>query len=644
MAPTFSTVSFSIENTPWQSEAIASLSLAEGKASDQSQLPPLPPPETPPGFEPSYDVVIAGSGPVGATYARILVEAGYKVAMFDVGEIDSGPKIGSHKKNGQLMPVSVPVNRLVADTLAPSSWQASSFFVRNGANPAQDPFRNLGGQAVTRVVGGMATHWTCATPRFNKAERPCIVKDNEDADNAEWDRLYGIAESFMRTGKTQFDRSIRHKLVLDRLQEVYGKTRDFQQIPLAAQRRSPRFVEWSSAHTVFDLQNRPNKDKPKERFHLYPAVLCERVIRSEDDNRRIKSIQIHDLVSHKRYRINATVFVLATGAVHNPQILVNSGFGQPGRPDPTKPPTRLPYLGTHITEQTLTFCQTVMSAELIEYVKSDLKIEGKPGQPGYTVSYDPKNPNNKHPNWWNERVVAHMVNHQEDPIPIPLDDPEPQVTTLFRNSHPWHTQIHRDAFSYGAVAESIDSRLIVDWRFFGRTEPKEENKIWFSDKITDQYNMPQPTFDFGFPQGRTSQEADKMMTDMCTMSANIGGFCSLRLTQPTWIVPSVHGAGSRAAPRRKSPLIFSPQKSLVSVTPLVSLLVQGTHRMGHDEKADKACVDTYSRVFGVANLFLGGCGNIGTAYASNPTLTAMALAIRSCEYIKKYYKPSPFTS
>ena len=34
-----------------------------------------------------YDVVIAGSGPIGCTYARILVEANYNVAMIDVGEM-----------------------------------------------------------------------------------------------------------------------------------------------------------------------------------------------------------------------------------------------------------------------------------------------------------------------------------------------------------------------------------------------------------------------------------------------------------------------------------------------------------------------------------------------------------------------------
>ncbi|KAL7278376.1 hypothetical protein ACG7TL_008356 [Trametes sanguinea] len=650
MAAESYTTPFAFEQSQWKSKTIASIPISEGKSFGEFELPTLPLPQLPSGLEPEYDVVIAGSGPIGATYARILVEAGYKVAMFDVGEIDSGPLIGSHKKNnieyqknidkfvqqalsmslyatvqrfdtvltqGQLMPVSVPVNRVVADTLSPASWQASTFFVRNGANPGQDPFRNLGGQAVTRVVGGMATHWTCATPRFHPSERPRLVKSGHAADEHEWDRLYGIAESYIKTGHKQFEHSIRHTLVLDRLREAYSNTREFQQIPLAAQRPGgnpdARFIEWSSAHTVFDLRNRPNHDHPRQRFNLFPAVICERVIRDENDPDTIAYIQIHDLVGQERYRIKAKVFILATGAVHNPQILVNSGFGRPGRPDPSlPPPERLPYLGTHITEQTLAFCQTVLSTELVEYVKADLTIIGKPGEPGYKVTYDPTNPDNEHPNWWNDKVVRHMMNHQEDPLPIPLDDPEPQVTTLFQDDHPWHTQIHRDAFSYGEVAESIDSRLVVDWRFFGRTEPKEENKLWFSDKLTDQYNMPQPTFDFGFPHGRTSEEAERMMTDMCVMSAKVGGF--LPGSYPQYMQPGL------------------------------VLHLGGTHRMGFDEKADKACVDTNSRVFGVKNLFLGGCGNIGTAYASNPTLTAMCLAIKSCEYIKKNFTASPFTT
>ncbi|KAL7278374.1 hypothetical protein ACG7TL_008354 [Trametes sanguinea] len=662
---------FALHNTSWKSKAASSIPLDHGKSAGVAHsLPPLPIPRLPPGVEPEYDVVIAGSGPVGATYARVLVEAGYNVALFDVGENDSGPKIGSHRKNtveyqknidkfrdpgeyitddgltphadlfvpagqSQLMPVSVPVNTMVATTLSPASWQASDSFVRNGANPEQDPFRNLGGQAVARVVGGMGTRWTASTPRFHPDERPRLVPTDDSADEAEWDRLYKIAESFVKTGNTQFNRSIRHKLVLDTLKDAYASVgRDFQQLHLGAVRKSPTFVEWSSANTIFDLQNRPNADHPEQRFNLFPASMIERVVRSDSDGETITSVQVNDVVMREKYTIKAKVFILATGAVHNTQIMVNSGYGSVGRPDTRPPATRLPYLGSFITEQALSFCQTVMSTELIESVKSDLIITGTPGEPDYDVKYDRGNPNNKHPDWWNDAVADHMKKHPEDPIPIPFEDPEPQVTTLFAPDHPWHTQIHRDAFTYGEVAQSIDSRLVVDWRFFGRTEPKEENKLWFSDKITDQYNMPQPTFDFRFPEGRTAQEAEKMMTDMCAMSAHVGGF--LPGSNPQWMEPGL------------------------------VLHLGGSHRMGFDEQKDKCCVDTDSRVWGTKNLFLGGVGNIGTAFASNraclsvpaapsgvrraiadvwmlgpaATLTAMALAIKSCEYIKKNFPRS----
>ena len=36
--------------------------------------------------------------------------------------------------------------------------------------------------------------------------------------------------------------------------------------------------------------------------------------------------------------------------------------------------------------------------------------------------------------------------------------------------------------------------------------------LWFSDKYTDAYGLPQPTFTFRFPAGRTSDEAERMMT------------------------------------------------------------------------------------------------------------------------------------
>ena len=101
---------------------------------------------------------------------------------------------------------------------------------------------------------------------------------------------------------------------------------------------------------------------------------------------------------------------------------------------------------------------------------------------------------------------------------ILASDSEPQVRLRFTKEHPWHAQIHRDAFSYGAVAENIDTRLIVDFRFFGYTEPRKENRIVFQKHYEDAYGMPQPTFIFEMSEDDKIRSR-RMMAEYVLMSS-----------------------------------------------------------------------------------------------------------------------------
>ena len=62
------------------------------------------------------------------------------------------------------------------------------------------------------------------------------------------------------------------------------------------------------------------------------------------------------------------------------------------------------------------------------------------------------------------------------------------------------------------MAATIDTRTIVDLRFFGYAEPRETNEIRFETDITDGYGMPQPTFHF-FLSDDDKERANKMMEE-----------------------------------------------------------------------------------------------------------------------------------
>ena len=107
----------------------------------------------------------------------------------------------------------------------------------------------------------------------------------------------------------------------------------------------------------------------------------------------------------------------------------------------------------------------------------------------------------------------------------------PKVHALFQcwipvsEGRPWHCQVHRDAFSYGGVAPNVDTRLIVDLRWFGIMEPCFDNCVEFStkDDNKDTFGLPQPTFKVNLSK-KDSDNAHLMMEDMLVAAKSLGGF------------------------------------------------------------------------------------------------------------------------
>ncbi|KAF9230889.1 pyranose 2-oxidase [Melanogaster broomeanus] len=525
------------------------------------------------------DVLIAGSGPVGATYACEILEKlpNMRVIMAEIGSQDS-TVIGAHHKNavkyqkdidsfghiitGALQPISISPADTHISTMGGDGWRPKpqDVLIFQGHNPNQKPENNLKASSVTRTVGGMATHWTCNCPTPHEEER---VKNP-----IKWEILEGLLQrgrELLNIHENEYDESIRHRVVRSTLQKALGES-NVKNMPLAVQRRTDnkRYVTWSGTNTVLgDVVTNPN-------FTLWAEHRLTKVYGHPFSNGVISGALVRNLNSDR----DIFAVVVCCGAVGTPQVLFNSGI-------------RPPALGHYLSEQSLAFCQIVLKREIIEYIETA--------------------------NEFKELVAAHRKKYPNDPLPIPFSDPEPQVMIPYSRDHPYHVQVHHDAFTYGDVGPRADARVVVDLRYFGKQDIQADNCVLFGSLaplsdwlpgVTDIYGMPQPTFRVTRSNDDHARD-QKMMAEMTRVASILGAFLPGSLPQ--------------------------------FMEPGLALHITGTTRIGSKEKPEESVADDYSRVHGYENLWVGGNGCIPDSTACNPTLTSVAIAIRGAEAVVKYF-------
>lgn len=169
------------------------------------------------------------------------------------------------------------------------------------------------------VVTDVDLPGTCLTPRFHPMELPKIDLD-ETKNAAIWDELYESAEKLIGTGTGQFSHSIRHQIVLETLQKAYKDAgRKFQDLPLACDRVSSTFVNWHSACTIFDLEDKTDSNG-NALFCFRANTQCVQLVK--DSSNTITTATVIDLSNggSKRYQVKAKYFILAMGVISNPQV------------------------------------------------------------------------------------------------------------------------------------------------------------------------------------------------------------------------------------------------------------------------------------------------------------------------------------
>jgi pyranose oxidase len=188
-------------------------------------------------------------------------------------------------------------------------------------------------------------------------------------------------------------------------------------------------------------------------------------------------------------------------------------------------------------------------------------------------------------------------------IPIPWNDPAPKVSFAPTRDKPWMGHISRTGRTM-LYDLPQDVRFTMDMTWYGTVEPRPENRITFSDTIDDRFGQPQITFEYR-PGPADAALASRMLEELAMIAPKIGGY--LPLARP---------------PFTSGPALQPPG---------ASLHMMGTYRMGDD--SDDSVVDADSQVWGMENLYLGGLGVIPNKIASNPTLTASAIAVKSVSHI-----------
>jgi len=621
--------------------------------------------------------------------------------MIDAGPFLS-PRPGEHMKNaylykrnvdlftgiirGHLQVLSTPVDRRPVITLDPSSARFDKPFVHNSQNPDQDPHYNLDASSVSYAVGGMATHWTCACPRLHNHERPDFHANAEQNDR-QWDTLYTEAEGLLRVKQSQrpdhsddpdypFFGSVRHQKVVDVLRRTFP-TVGAKGLPLACEKAigEPARIDWNAADTVLGdlISGMPTHYKNGDfegyaycdgKLIIYPLHQCKKLNLKKLDAPRdgnewaIESVLIKNLTTQNKSIFTADTYIVAAGAVLTPQILFNSGISplpdedwNQEKQEGVEHKLSLP-VGLFLAEQPMAFCQIVLNQTILNEMKS---------QEHYSKAVP-----------YGEYVPPRL---EVDPLEgiIPSGDLEPQGYLPFTPERPWHCQIHRDAFSYGALAPNVDGRLIVDLRWFGQTWQDPRNRVSFRSTVNDVFGMPQPTFhyelndlplkkDASFPPedfealnrelGQKDPGTPPNPADPKTYYDVLGAFTSLEefedLKKNSAFIHKPENKDKNLLDLRKVRELqhammgemlkaaealggFLPGSEPQFMEPGLALHIHGTVRMGTD--ARRSVVDHNSKVHKVANLFLGGNGLLPVGEAANPTLTSVAFAVQSSEKI-----------
>jgi len=411
------------------------------------------------------DVVIVGSGPLGAVIARTLRDGDPECRIL---MIEGGEPLGS-QPGGHLLDAPEPELRAVFERRARFALQAE--YVRDSALENLAPL-STGGELAAGVipagllgesteefpgasfawnVGGMGVHWTAACPWIAGDELVEGISENE------WQRHLEDAQRLLFVQGDPFPDSAVHSGILEALRREFPSpdpARAAQSMPMSGRHDARgRFIR-SGPADIFPAMARgldPN-------FELRTGTLCTGVV---VDGSRVAGVQVTELHTGESSVIEAATVVIAADALRTPQLLWASGI-------------RPRALGRNLNEH----------ATLA----------------GWTT------------------IDPHVLGIAADDTPTP-SAPEPYAGAYWLptrgEEQPFHGQMME------TISPEGEHRLGLSW--YWSTAVREENRIEFSDSESDYFGLPAMTLHFSFsPDDLARQSAARVSQERA--GAAIGRF------------------------------------------------------------------------------------------------------------------------
>jgi choline dehydrogenase-like flavoprotein len=285
-------------------------------------------------FSEDADVVIVGSGPTGAAYARLIAEARPETRVL---VLEAGPTVTEppgwhvanivdpdereHARIASQGPHQYRYGIAAASAIAhneSAEERGRALLTRPGLFPVGSG--DLGGDGFPAAqescnVGGMGSHWFGASPRPGDDERiGCIAPDVLD-------EAYAVAEELLKVSSTQFQDSAFaahvERVLGEDLDEGRAPRRRVQAMPMAVVRTASGVRRCGTDVVFGEVLSGGHTN-----VELRAGTVCEKVLMADG---RAVGVRIRDRATGTVSAVRASYVVVAADPLRTPQLLFASG-------------------------------------------------------------------------------------------------------------------------------------------------------------------------------------------------------------------------------------------------------------------------------------------------------------------------------